>query len=217
MTRVSAIVVSYDEDGGELDRAIAGLRSQTRPPDEILVVDNGGRRLTETLTVNHAAVTVVTPSGNLGYLGAVNLAAAQATGDYLLCLNPDAHADADCLERLVHTAERDPNVALVGAQVLLADHQTRNAGANPVHPTGISPAGGYGLPREEGEPRDVLMVSGACCLMRRGAFHEVGGFVDELFMYYDDVDLGWRLIWLATGSSMTRQRSCRTHTSSAGR
>src|SRR5437879_6566940 len=83
---------------------------------------------------------------------------------------PDAHAEPECLEQLVAVADSDREILMVGAQILLSDGVTRNAGANPLHPTGISPAGGYGEPRETGEPRDVAVVSGACCLFRREAF-----------------------------------------------
>jgi GT2 family glycosyltransferase len=166
---------------------------QSRPPDQVLVIDNGGGRLAGELAGYHASVQTIVAPGNLGYPPAVNVAAAHATGEFMLCLNPDAEAEPACLARLVAAAEADPAVALVGAQILLGDRTTRNAGANPVHPIGISPSGGYGLPREHGEPRDVLVVSGACCLIRRDVFLELGGFVDEFFLYYDDVDIGWRM------------------------
>jgi GT2 family glycosyltransferase len=75
---------------------------------------------------------------------------------------------------------------------MLADGVTRNAGANPLHPTGISPSGGYGEPREQGEPREVAVVSGACCLIRRQALRRLHGFFADFFLYYEDVDLAWR-------------------------
>jgi GT2 family glycosyltransferase len=192
LSTVTAVVVCYDEDPGELRKAVDGLLAQARAPEEILIVDNGGGRLGGELEGCHPSVRTIVAPGNLGYPPAINLAAAHARGDYMLCLNPDAEAEPDCLERLLRAAEADSNVAIVGAQVLLGDHETRNAGANPVHPLGISPAGGYGLPREHGEPRDVLVVSGACCLIHSGTFLELGGFVEEFFLYYDDVDYGWR-------------------------
>jgi GT2 family glycosyltransferase len=192
LSTVTAVVVCYDEELPELERAVDGLIAQTRVPDEILLIDNGGGRLAQALDGRHGVVRAIVAPQNLGYPPAINLAASQASGDLMLCLNPDADAEPDCLERLVSHAEHAPDVALVGAQVLLEDWETRNAGANPVHPLGISPAGGYGLPREHGPARDVLVVSGACCLIRRETFLKLGGFVDEFFLYYDDVDLGWR-------------------------
>jgi GT2 family glycosyltransferase len=192
VSTVTAVIVCYDEEVQDLRTTLDGLLAQSRPPDQIVLVDNGGGRLANELAGYHASIQAIVAPANLGYPRAVNLATSKATGDFLFCLNPDAEAEPDCLQRLVGAADADPAIAIVGAQILLADRRTRNAGANPVHPLGISPSGGYGLPRESGEPRDVLVVSGACCLIRRNAFIELGGFVDEFFMYYDDVDLGWR-------------------------
>ena len=192
MSTVTAVIVCYDEQVPDLRAAVDGLLSQTHPPEQIVMVDNGGGHLANEFGRYHPSIEAVVAPENLGYPPAVNLAASTAIGDFLFCLNPDAEAEPDCLERLLAAADADPAVAIVGAQILLADRRTRNAGANPVHPLGISPSGGYGLPRESGDPRDVLVVSGACCLIRRSAFVELGGFVDEFFLYYDDVDLGWR-------------------------
>jgi GT2 family glycosyltransferase len=190
---IAAAIVCYDEAPEEVRAVVDSLRAQTRAPAEILVVDNGpDGSLAGDLRGYAPEVTAIAAGSNLGYVGAVNLAAARASGDYLVCLNPDARAEVDCLAKLAAVADADQRVALVGAQILLEDGLTRNAGDNPLHPTGISPSGGYGEPRERGEPRDVAVVSGACCLIRREAFLALGGFVEELFLYYDDVDLAWR-------------------------
>jgi GT2 family glycosyltransferase len=190
---ISAVIVHYDSKPEEIRLAVDGLLAQTRPPTEILIVDNGaGGWLAEALREYAPIVTTIVPGSNLGYAAGVNLAAARASGDYLLCLNPDAQAEADCLAQLAAVADGDAQIAIVGAQILLEDGVTHNAGANPLHPSGISPSGGYGEPREQGEPRDVAVVSGACCLIRRAILTSLGGFVEELFVYYDDVDLAWR-------------------------
>jgi GT2 family glycosyltransferase len=93
---------------------------------------------------------------------------------------------------MVAAAEADVRVAMVGAQILFEDGHTTQAGANPLHPTGISPAGPFGKERQRGESRDALMVTGACCLFRREAFLRLGGFNRSFFLYYDDADIGWR-------------------------
>jgi GT2 family glycosyltransferase len=195
MSTITAVIVSYDESPQQIRTAVESLLGQTRAPAEILVVDNRpGESVAPSLSDYPESVKVIEPGSNIGYAPAINLAAARASGDYLLTLNPDAHVERECLERLAAIAEADPQVLIVGAQILLEDGATRNAGANPMHPTGISPAGGYGEPRERGEPRDVAVVSGACCMFRREAFMALGGFVEEGFVFYDDPDIGWRAL-----------------------
>jgi GT2 family glycosyltransferase len=189
------VIVHYDEKPEETHAALDSLLSDTHPPVEILVVNNApGGSLAEVLHGYPEEVRVVETGTNLGYAPAINLAAAQACGDYLLTLNPDARVEPGCLERLAAVADSDPQILLVGAQILLEDGVTCNAGANPLHPTGISPAGGYGRPREYGGPRDVAVVSGACCLIRREALLRLGGYVDEFFVFYDDPEIGWRAL-----------------------
>jgi len=198
MTSITAVIVHYHEEPAQLRAAIDSLLAQTRPPAEILVLDNErSGALAATLDGYGPQIRSIDAGSNLGYV-AINLAATHASGDHLLCLNPDARAQEDCLALLAEQADADPTVALVGAQILLADGATRNAGANPLHPTGISPAGGYGEPREHGEPREAIVVSGACFLARREAFLAIGGFNEDFFLYYEDVDLCWRT-WIAGG------------------
>jgi GT2 family glycosyltransferase len=194
-TTITAVLVSYDETPEQLRLAVDSLLAQSRAPAEILIIDNNpGRSSAPELRDYAPGVTLIEPGSNIGYAPAINLAAAHASGDYVLTLNPDAHVEPECLARMAAVADSDSEILLVGAQVLLEDGVTRNAGANPMHPTGISPAGGFGEPREHGEPRDVAVVSGACCLIRRDAFLSLGGFVDEFFVFYDDPDMGWRAL-----------------------
>jgi len=87
-------------------------------------------------------VRVIETGSNIGYSPAINLAAAHARGDYLVTLNSDARVEPGCLERLAAVADSDPQILLAGAQILLEDGVTQNAGHNPLHPTGISPGGG---------------------------------------------------------------------------
>jgi GT2 family glycosyltransferase len=194
-TTVTAVLVCYDESPEEIHASLDSLLAQSPPPLEVLIIDNSpGGSFAEGLRSYGDAVRVIETGSNIGYSPAINIAAAHARGDYLVTLNSDARVEPGCLERLAAVADSDPQILLAGAQILLEDGVTHNAGHNPLHPTGISPAGGYGEPREQGEPRDVAVVSGACCLMRLEAFLRLGGFVDEFFLFYDDPDMGWRAL-----------------------
>jgi GT2 family glycosyltransferase len=186
---VSAIVVSYAEPGATR-AAVESLLAQTRPPREILVVDNHPDAAARAALAG-LDVELVRPERNLGFAPAVNLAAQRARGDWLLCLNPDAVAAPDCVERLLE-AGADDDVGVVGAQVLLPDGETVNAGANPLHVSGLSWSGRYLQPREDGPPRDSVVVSGAALMVRARTFAELGGFPPGFFLYHEDVDLGWR-------------------------
>src|SRR3954471_22323569 len=125
---VSAIIVASFEDPAVVRETVDSLLAQTRPPEEILVVDNHPDAVVST-ALSDLPITAVPSGRNLGYPPAVNLGARHATGEWLLTLNPDAHAAPDCVERLLEAADAD--TAIVGAQVLLPDGST-NAGENPV-------------------------------------------------------------------------------------
>jgi GT2 family glycosyltransferase len=192
-TAITAIIVSY-ADPGATTEALRSLLAQSLAPVEVLVIDNDPEGATaQALAAAPQAPTVrvVHTGANLGYTGAANLAAQQAHGEWLFFLNPDAVARGDCLERLLEAVD-GPDVAVVGAQVLLPDGRI-NAGENPINIAGISWSGGYGRPHERGAARDTAAVSGAALLARRDAFLEIGGLCPFFFMYVDDTDLAWRM------------------------
>lgn len=190
---ITAVVVSY-ADPAVTERALESLLDQSLEPVEVLVVDNdpeGATARALSAAQLSSRVRILHPGANLGYTGAANLAAQEASGEWLFFLNPDATAAGDCLERLLEAVD-GPDVAIVGAQVLLPDGRI-NAGDNPVNLVGVSWSGGYGAAREHGPARDTAAVSGAALLVRREAFLAVGGLCPFFFMYVDDTDLAWRM------------------------
>lgn len=190
---ISAVIVSYDSSAQEIRGAVHSLLDQARPPSELVLVDNSqSGELARELDGYAGRLKTIASESNPGYGAAVNIAAAASSATYLLCLNPDAQMEDGCLAELADLADSDERIALVGAQILLGDGVRRNAGDNPLHPSGISVSGGYGEVREHGPPRDVAVVSGACSLIRRQSLLELGGFLEPLFLYYEDVDLSWR-------------------------
>jgi GT2 family glycosyltransferase len=187
---VTAIVVFY-EGLDELRRSLASLESQASPPAEILVVDNHPDALAAGAVKEWGgAARVLSPGRNLGFGRACNMATAEAANPWLFFLNPDAVAAPDCIERLLEAAGE--RTAIVGAQVLLPDGDTVNAGDNPVHISGLSWSGRYLEPRENGAPREAASVSGAGYLVRTAAYRELGGHCPAFFLYVEDTDISWR-------------------------
>jgi GT2 family glycosyltransferase len=189
---VTAIIVGYDGPPETLARAIDSLGAQSHRPEQVICVDQSVDGRFERFLRGRSDVQLVRMKENLGYPSALNRAVVHATGDHLLFINPDAHASPDCVEQLADVLEARPDAAIAGAQILLPDGQTVNAGDNGLHLTGLSWAGRYGLPAENGPPRPAATLSGAALLVRRYAFEALGGYTEGFFMYHDDVDLAWR-------------------------
>jgi GT2 family glycosyltransferase len=181
---LSVVIVAY-RSGAALERCLRSL-----PLDvEVLVVDNGG---TDGAFV-HEPVHLLEPGQNLGFAAGCNLGAAEASGDVLVFLNPDTVVAPGALAALGATLEeRDVGIAM--ARLRLLDRpELLNSGGNVLHITGLAWAGGYGEPAEGlTTAREVAFPSGAAMAIRAELFRELGGFTEELFMYMEDLELGWR-------------------------
>ena len=185
----SAIVVAYGS-GPALTRCLDSLAGEA---DEILVVDNGSGGAEIEEARQRDGVRVLDPESNLGFGGANNLAANEAAGDVLAFLNPDTVVAPGAIAQLARTLE-DPQIGIAMARLrLLDDPEKLNSSGVEVHVTGIGWAGGFGEPAEGLDRlRDVPAPSGTAMAMRTETFRELGGFAEELFMYLEDLELGWR-------------------------
>jgi GT2 family glycosyltransferase len=184
----SVIVVAY-RSGAALGRLLDSLET-----DEVVVVDNGDGGPEIEAAVARDRVKVVSPGRNLGFAGGVNEGARHATGDALVFLNPDTVVAPGSIEGLVRPLT-DTQIGIVSARLrLLADPDVLNSAGNEVHVTGIAWAGLFGQPASAVEElRDVAFPTGAAMAIRRELFEELGGFTKELFMYQEDLELGWRV------------------------
>jgi GT2 family glycosyltransferase len=194
---VAVLVVNWN--GGDLlRRCLESLDRQHRRPDHIVVVDNGSSddslRLAE-----HALrdVELIRLSTNAGFAKANNIAARAANRfDLLALINPDAFAEPEWLEALVRAAEREPAVAAFASQLVLESAPDYLDGAgDSYHVSGRAWRNGHRAPRASWPATDVEVFApcAAAALYRRAAFDEVGGFDEQYFCYFEDVDLGFRL------------------------
>ncbi|MEK6274716.1 MAG: glycosyltransferase family 2 protein [Actinomycetota bacterium] len=186
---VTVVTVAY-RTGAALTRCLDSLAGEA---DEILVVDNGrgGAEIDEAR--QREGVRVLAPEVNLGFGGANNLAATEAAGDVLAFLNPDTVVAPGAVAQLARTLE-DPQIGIAMARLRLLDEPEKlNSSGVQVHVTGIGWAGGFGEPASPVDGlQDVPAPSGTAMAIRSDTFRELGGFAEELFMYLEDLELGWR-------------------------
>lgn len=190
--RVSVIIPFRDHP--DLLRACLGsLRRTVRQNVEYVLIDNGSRE-SRTLRAldrlrQRPGVKVLTWPGTFNFSGLCNAGARQATGDFLLFLNNDTEAQSpDWRERMLGLASR-PDVGIVGGLLLYPDQTIQHAGLFP-DTQGRWVHAGRGRPASElREARVVPAVTGACLLVRRELFFDLGGFDEGLALTYSDVEL----------------------------
>ncbi len=194
---VSVVLVNYRG----ADDTIACLRSLTDldwPGErlELVVVDNAsGDGSAQRIRAAVPQALVVESPRNTGFAGGCNLGVSRATGQYVALLNNDARADRAWLSAAVSTLESDDRIGCVASKVLdwdgkLVDYV--DAGLT-WYGMGYKPHAERPDSPEFDRPRDVLFATGAAMVMPATVYREVGGFDERFFMFYEDVDLGWRL------------------------
>lgn len=193
---VSVILVNY-KGADDTIACLTYFDAIDWPADrlELIVVDNDsqdGSAETIAAAVPHARV--IESGANLGFAGGCNVGVDHATGQYVGFINNDARPGPTWISAAV-AAMADPHVGAVASKVLDWDGERID------YVDGSLTWFGMGYKREAERPddgsydvaRDVLFGTGAAMFVPAELFREVGGFDERFFMFYEDVDLGWRL------------------------
>jgi GT2 family glycosyltransferase len=184
-----------------LETCLEALRDQRDPgvPWEVLVLDNGSRDGTAAWArAHHPQVRVIESSVNLGFAAGCNRLAREASGDVVVFLNNDTRPRTEWLAALVDALRTAPmDVAAVSG--LIVDWEGRRLD----FARGLMTFDGHAFQRDLGRHlelveippsgEELLFPCGGNMLVRRASFLAAGGFDEEFFAYYEDVDLGWRL------------------------
>jgi GT2 family glycosyltransferase/glycosyltransferase involved in cell wall biosynthesis len=192
---VSVIVVNY-RGAEDTMTCLRALRDELAYPVErlqVICVDNASGDGSAARIREVPGVEVIEAPANLGFAGGCNLGAKHATGTVLAFLNNDARPHRDWVGSAVAVLRAEPTVAAVASKVLDWDGRTID----------FVDAGltwfGMGYKRHAGEPaaghdlsRDVLFATGSAMFVRASVYRELGGFDERFFMFYEDVDFGWR-------------------------
>ena len=128
-----------------------------------------------------------------------NQGAMAATGDFLVFLNNDTEIiSADWLEHLIYYAEQS-DVGAAGALLIYKDRTVQHAGValgmrgTADHTMRGFPIDADGYAGSLACAREVSAVTGACMMIRKTLFDQIGGFNEHFFTAYQDVDLCLRL------------------------
>jgi GT2 family glycosyltransferase/tetratricopeptide (TPR) repeat protein/glycosyltransferase involved in cell wall biosynthesis len=200
---VSIVIPTFNKI--ELTRqCLRALRANTPAPrHEVIVVDNGSTDGTpEFLQSEEAAgrLRAILNAENTGFAAACNQGARAARGPYIVFLNNDTEVQFNWLGPLFSLAEADPAVAAVGCKMLYPDQTIQHAGVVLADCKDLDPLLAFHLFAKEksdfplaNQRRVYQAVTAACMLARKSHFDQAGGFDEEYWNGYEDVDLCLRL------------------------
>ncbi|MTB88004.1 glycosyltransferase [Aeromicrobium senzhongii] len=196
--RLGVVVVNYGSSG-LLRENLARI-----PFDAgcvVVVVDNFSsvtERSTVRGLVGEQGWVGVYPEGNLGFGGGCNVGVAQALergACRVLLLNPDATIDLGSVAALESVVAARPRT-LAAPTILNGVGAVWSAGSDLLLDTGDMRSWGRRVPGE----RHLPWLSGACLMFSAELWREIGGFDEDYFLYWEDVDLSAKV--LAAGGDL---------------
>jgi GT2 family glycosyltransferase/glycosyltransferase involved in cell wall biosynthesis len=194
---VSVVLVNFRGADDTLE-AIGHLAGLDWPTDrlEIVVVENGsGDDSASRLRDAAPHVNLVLSRTNEGFAGGCNLGVAASSGEFIALLNNDARPDPGWVRAAMEKFDQSDKIGAVASRVLdwegnLVDYI---GSAMTWYGMGYKPFTAEPIPHNYSAPGDVLFGTGSAMFVRRVVFDELGGFDERYFMFFEDVDLGWRL------------------------
>jgi len=191
---ISVIVLNYNA-GELLLNCINSLKKSTYTNLEILVIDNissdGSQIKCKEIFPD---IKLIQNTENLGYCGGNNVGIREANGKFIVILNPDTIVEANCIEELISAYEKFGEGLYQPKILSLNEENTIQSTGNMLH------VFGFGFARDKGnkitnkneEIEKIGYASGTCLFTSRKVLDKVGLLDEFLFLYHDDLDLGWR-------------------------
>jgi len=187
--RVSAIISIYRPEVGTLNRCLECVLPQV---DEVIVCrDMAG--IEPVGALKHPKIRyVLSPQHNIGYGRKQNFAARHSSGKLLLLCNDDLFLEPDAVARMKE--EMKPGVGLVCNLLLYPDRSVYFAGKS----RGFGQMGWGHMNHKQRHwdlkvPTELENACGACNLVSRKAFYDIGGFDEDFMLFGEDDDFSLRM------------------------
>jgi GT2 family glycosyltransferase len=200
---LSILIVSYNTRE-DLEACLASLDAAGGVERQTIVVDNASADGSAAMVRGlYPRVELIENDTNRGFAAAVNLAARRARGRHLLLLNPDTRVPAGTLAALVAFADRTPAAAAVGPRLRNPDGSVQRSCWRAYPSLGMALADALFLwklpwlplvrrfeygPGELDRARPVGHLLGACMLVPRRAWEEIGELDESYFLYLEETD-----------------------------
>jgi len=199
---VSVIVLNYNA-GKLLLNCIESVKKSTYKHLEIIVVDNiSTDKSQETCKEKYPDIKLIQNNENFGYCEGNNIGIREAKGDYIIILNPDTIVESNWIEELI-SAYNAFGEGLYQPKILSLDKtEILQSTGNMLH------IFGFGFAKDKGKNDNLVetdiekigYASGTCLFTSKEVLDKIGLLDSFLFLYHDDLDLGWRAAQMGINS-----------------
>jgi len=193
-----------------LAQCLESLKTHTKKISyEIIVVDNfSSDGSPEMVEKEFPEVSLIKNKENLGFGRANNQGFVKARGKYILFLNSDVSVNENCLDQMYDFMETRPNVGASACRLTFPDgtlqHSCRRFPTLKVYSLmllglrffipNMKPFREYlMLDWNHADEREVDQIMGSFMYIRKDVLDEVGSFDERYWMYFEEVDLCWRM------------------------
>ncbi len=196
MSTVSLIILNYNGKHF-LGPCLASIDRQTRPPDELILVDNGSEDGSQSwIQKNYPNANLIEMGYNSGFSVAMNRGVAESKSDYVALLNNDTECEPQWLDALVDALDTHAEIGFCASRMLYFDNRNLiNTTGTTLTVAGIVGMRGW-LHRASGAYGEKDRVFGSCAgaaIYRRSIYEKMGGFDEDFITYHEDADLDFRL------------------------
>lgn len=221
--KLSVVIICWN-DLRVIRDCLRSIHEGTHSTDfEVIVSDNGSvDDSLEFIRKHYPQVRIVENNQNLGFARGNNAGISAATGEYVLILNPDTIIHDGALDKLVQFADRHPEAGAFGCRVLNPDGSYQASAR--LFPTvrrywmsalGLTRISSRFLfeqyPGWHGDTERPVDWQSGCCVMFRGdLLKNLGGFDEQFFYHFEEVDL-CRRVWNAGRSILFTPEAVITH------
>lgn len=198
--RKISIIIPTKDNVSLLRRCLLALKKTTYKNYEIIIIDNNSTKQETLSYLKSLPYTIVRYTNQFNFSKMNNLAVTKTSGEYLLFLNDDtAPLEPNWLSEMISVCDQD-GVGAVGAKLVHSDDTIQHAGIVLLK-TGAGFHPWQNVPSNEpvnfgflNLSRNCIAVTGACLLIKKTVFEEIGGYDDEFDLYYGDTDLCMKVI-----------------------
>lgn len=198
MNKNVAILIVNWKSSNMLLRCLECIVNQESIKSDIFVLENGSNdSMAEVYCSRFPSVQFYKSENNIGFAAGNNLLF-QKTKEYewIALVNPDAFLEPDWLKKMISAANAHPEYSFFASRLILsANHAILDGDGDTMHLSGLAWREGHcePVPHEAIEPHEVFSACAAAALYRRDVFEAMGGFDEDYFCYFEDVDLGFRM------------------------